>query len=257
MLPVRRDASGTLTQILPNGASGERRESMIYLELERADAKIRREIADEIESVLADVRAAVSDWGKLQDAMRAAADSLPDGEGAALMRWFVDRHFTLLGHQSLARDGTVSEGLGVLRGDETGDGRAPLGVRDIPALVDSERVHGADVTFDESADLGRLPPSQGLAAYRIVQEALTNARVHGAPGNRTRVSITRERGLLTVVVEDTAPAGWASQASPLPRGGRGILGMRERAAIHGGTLEARRTPGGFRVTAGIPIPEER
>ncbi|QDQ98468.1 sensor histidine kinase [Tomitella fengzijianii] len=146
--------------------------------------------------------------------------------------------------------------LGVLRGDESDDGRAPLGVRDIPALVDAERVHRADVALTESADPGHLPPSLGLAVYRIVQEALTNGRVHGAPGNRTRVSVSGEGGLLTVTVEDTAPAGWASRTSPIPRGGRGILGMRERAAIHGGTLEARRTPDGFRVTAVIPIPEE-
>ncbi|WP_182346484.1 sensor histidine kinase [Tomitella gaofuii] len=145
--------------------------------------------------------------------------------------------------------------LGVLRGDGSDDGRAPLGVHDIPALVDAERVHRADVALTGVGDLGHLPPSLGLAVYRIVQEALTNARLHGAPGNRTRVSVSREGGLLTATVEDTAPAGRAPRTSPIPHGGRGILGMRERAAIHGGTLEVRRTPDGFRVTAVIPIPE--
>src|SRR5690606_15970791 len=149
ILPVRRDAAGRLTRILPADASGERRESMIYLELERADARIRREIAEEIEAVLADVRAAVSDWGRMQDAMRAAADTLPDGEGAALIRWFVDRHFTLLGHQRIDRDGTLSDGLGVLRGD-------------IPAIEDASR-EAALTRFEDGKEAPLLVKSSRIA----------------------------------------------------------------------------------------------
>ena len=118
VIPVRRDGRGELTAILPADTSGERRESMIYMEIDRADARLRRTLADELIAVLADVRAAVRDWPRLQIAMRDAADRLPDGEGAALMRWFVDRHFTLLGHGVEMRDGTRRDGLGILaRGD--------------------------------------------------------------------------------------------------------------------------------------------
>lgn len=114
ILSVRRDGEGKLTAILPDDASGERRESMIYMEIERADARTRRALAEEIEAVLADVRAAVGDWPRLQIALREDAERLPDGEGAALMRWFGDRHFTLLGHRIELPDGTHRDGLGIL-----------------------------------------------------------------------------------------------------------------------------------------------
>ena len=117
VVPVRRDAEGALTAILPRDESGERRELMIYLEIERADAKARRALADDLRAVLADVRAAVTDWPKLQMALREDADALPDGEGAALLRWFVDRHFTLLGHRVELRDGKQRGALGILAGN--------------------------------------------------------------------------------------------------------------------------------------------
>ncbi|WP_157216677.1 NAD-glutamate dehydrogenase [Flavisphingomonas formosensis] len=194
ILAVRRDADGVLSQILPNGASGERRESMIYLELERADAKIRREIAEELEAVLADVRAAVSDWGRLQDAMRAAADALPDGEGAALIRWFVDRHFTLLGHQRLDRDGTRKEGLGVLRGDAPAlaepSRQAALAWfengKDAPLLVKSSRV--ATVHRRAPLDLVIVPVREnGHIAGLSVHAGLWTSAALRAPSSQVPV----------------------------------------------------------------------
>ena len=120
VLTVRRDADGAIAAILPPGTSGERRESMIYMELARVDARARRTLEDELRQVLADVRAAVEDWPRMQVALRESAQSLPDGEGAALLRWFLERHFTLLGHHVEAPDGSVTAALGVLR-----DGHAP------------------------------------------------------------------------------------------------------------------------------------
>ncbi|WP_380872673.1 glutamate dehydrogenase [Sphingomonas sp. DBB INV C78] len=114
VVPVRRDSDGKLTAILPGDASGERRESMIYMEIERADARTRRALADELADVLADVRAAVTDWPRLQMALREDSERLPDGEGAALLRWFGDRHFTLLGHRVELADGGHERGLGIL-----------------------------------------------------------------------------------------------------------------------------------------------
>ncbi|ARS27707.1 NAD-glutamate dehydrogenase domain-containing protein [Sphingomonas sp. KC8] len=114
VVPVRRDGDGRLTAVLPADASGERRESIIYMEIERADARTRRALTDELEAVLADARAAVTDWPRLQIALRDDADRLPDGEGAALLRWFGDRHFTLLGHRIELADGSHGAALGIL-----------------------------------------------------------------------------------------------------------------------------------------------
>ena len=115
VVAVRRDAEGRLTSIRAASESGERRESLIYIEADRADARARRQLEADLHLVLADVRAAVTDWPRLQQALREAADRLPDGEGAALLRWFGERHFTLLGTHRERRDGAGEDGLGVLR----------------------------------------------------------------------------------------------------------------------------------------------
>jgi glutamate dehydrogenase len=115
VLPVRRDADGALNAVLPAGTSGERRESMIYMEVDRIDAKLRRSLESDLAAMLDEVRAAVEDWPRLQLALRDAAQSLPDGEGAALLRWFLERHFTLLGAHTEKRDGSAETGLGILR----------------------------------------------------------------------------------------------------------------------------------------------
>jgi glutamate dehydrogenase len=115
VLPVRRDAKGELTAILPSDASGERRESFIYMEIERADARDRRALIAELRDNLGHVRAAVTDWPALQAAMRDDADKLPDGEGAALLRWFLDRKFTLLAHVVRHRSGKQTDALGLAR----------------------------------------------------------------------------------------------------------------------------------------------
>ncbi|PTQ13188.1 glutamate dehydrogenase [Sphingomonas oleivorans] len=115
IVSVRRDAEGGLQSILRGDASGERRESIVYLEVERADARVRRALERELGDVLADVRAAVSDWPRLQLALREEADAMPDGEGAALLRWFLERHFTLLGHRIETAEGIAPGGLGIFR----------------------------------------------------------------------------------------------------------------------------------------------
>lgn len=91
-------------------------ESIIYVELDRADARGRQDLVQEIESVLACVRAAVSDWRAMKQRMAddAAAIASTDEESAALLRWLADNHFTLLGHKVLAADGAAQGGLGIL-----------------------------------------------------------------------------------------------------------------------------------------------
>ena len=97
-----------------------------------------------------------------------------------------------------------------------------------------------------------LPDGVDLSAYRIVQEALSNAMRH-APGSHVRVHVGyRPDGLALEVRNDPAP-----RPCPSPRfvgGGHGIIGMRERAAMLGGSLDARPTEdGGFQVTAVLPM----
>ena len=115
VLPVRRDADGLLTEVVEGAAAGEKRESMVYLETRRADAKLRRALEAALRTTLGDVRAAVADWPKLQQAMADDADKLADGEGAALLRWFKDGMLTQLGHVVRHRDGTQSDALGICR----------------------------------------------------------------------------------------------------------------------------------------------
>jgi len=115
VVAVRRSAAGQLTEIVPGDAAGEKRESMVYIETSRADARQRRELERALEATLADVRAAVQDWPKMQQVMAADADACADGEGAALLRWFKDGMLTQLGHVTRHRDGSQSGALGICR----------------------------------------------------------------------------------------------------------------------------------------------
>lgn len=132
---VTRDAGGVLSAI---GDAGGTTESMIYIELERVDARDRRELTDEIAKVLADVRAAVRDWRAMQAQLASDAGMLDDtggdGEGASLLRWFLDRHFTLLGHERWHADGRQEA--------------APLGIagnaHDVPILAERSRQLAVD-----------------------------------------------------------------------------------------------------------------
>ncbi len=115
VLPVRRDPAGKLTAIVEGEASGEKRESMIYLETPRLDARQRRALESALKATLADVRAAVADWPRMQIAMAEDADTLQDSEGAALLRWFKDGMLTQLGHVTRQRDGGQSDALGICK----------------------------------------------------------------------------------------------------------------------------------------------
>ncbi|SFP87998.1 NAD-glutamate dehydrogenase [Sphingomonas rubra] len=116
VVPVSRDAAGALLAI----GEGPSRESMIYLEMERADARDRRELIAMLAAALADVRAAVADWEALKRALGRDADALWSGEGAALLRWLLDGKMTLLGHETWIKGAGINgagtrEALGIAR----------------------------------------------------------------------------------------------------------------------------------------------
>jgi signal transduction histidine kinase len=140
--------------------------------------------------------------------------------------------------------------LGVLRAPENGDApREPLpGLAAVGSLIDQARGSGLPVTVEvEGEQPTRVPEAVQLAAFRILQESLTNARRH-APGAAARVNLSYEPDRLQLAIENDAAPGHANGS----RGGVGILGMRERAVALGGTLEARRAGDRFRVVAELP-----
>ncbi|MFJ4363073.1 sensor histidine kinase [Streptomyces chartreusis] len=152
--------------------------------------------------------------------------------------------------------GEVRGTLEVLREQGVaGETRGPLpGLDGLPDLVEAARLAGARVESD--VRVREAPPAVGAAAYRIVQEALTNAVRHAGPEPAVRVALYEEMGALRLSVADDGRAAPLAQ-SP----GYGLVGMRERARSVGGTLDAGpRDEGGFEVSAVLPtgtgLPEE-
>jgi signal transduction histidine kinase len=136
----------------------------------------------------------------------------------------------------------------LLRDDTDGVQRSPTpGVEQLPDLVTSMADARLPVTFEQSGPVDTIPKPISTAAYRVVQESLTNVVRHAAAAS-TNVTVRVDGGRLTVEVADDGPGGAA--ASPASRNGMGIRGMRERAETTGGTLEAGPRPGrGFMVRA--------
>ncbi len=126
IVKVERDSKGFLTAF----GTGQSK-SIIYLELDRADARMRNQLRSEVSDVLADVRAAVTDWREMQQRMRDEGAASADEEGAALMNWFAEGAMTLLGYEVEwpGREGTG--GLGIFRfpGDPTDEGGVENAIR--------------------------------------------------------------------------------------------------------------------------------
>jgi signal transduction histidine kinase len=150
--------------------------------------------------------------------------------------------------------------LGVLRQDGPADVLAPQPQAvDIQRLVETSRAAGLPADID--ADVGELPDGVARAAYRVVQEALTNVHKHAA-GARTVVSLTGDRAAgLTVTVENepALPTGSAPPTGPdLPGSGAGLVGLQERMRLLDGTLTyGPRPDGGWRVLAWVPWSGDR
>ncbi|WP_156135367.1 NAD-glutamate dehydrogenase domain-containing protein [Novosphingobium malaysiense] len=115
VLSVERDENGNLLAIPDAEAGAGLRESMIYIETPRIDARQRRALLRSIETTLADVRYAVNDWPRMVEAMQADAEAVTDEEGAALLHWFAEGMLTQLGHVTRKRDGSRSQRLGICR----------------------------------------------------------------------------------------------------------------------------------------------
>lgn len=126
------------------------------------------------------------------------------------------------------------------------------GLSDLASLAAKVRRAGTPVLIDLAGDPTAVPPAAALTIYRIVQEALTNVVRH-APGAEAAVRVGMGSAGVRVLVTNTGRGQPA--ACPAGSDGHGIVGMRERAGIFGGTLEAGPLPGGgFQVAAFLPVP---
>jgi signal transduction histidine kinase len=140
--------------------------------------------------------------------------------------------------------------LGAVRRGNDADDRSPApGLARLNALVDRTRAVGVPVAVDVTGPVASLPAAVDLAAYRIVQESLTNVLRHAGTATAS-VHVTLADANLTVSISDTGCG-----APPTPaRNGHGLAGMKERASALGGTLTAGPRPeGGFTVTATLPV----
>lgn len=139
--------------------------------------------------------------------------------------------------------------LGALREDEDEAGPRPQpGLADLPALAERARAAGTPVELVVDGAPRHAPPSVELAAYRLAQEALTNARKH-APGAPVRIEVIWDNGSVALRVADAGPG-----TARAPVTGYGLVGMRERVRLVGGELHTGPAPGGgFEVAATLPV----
>jgi len=138
--------------------------------------------------------------------------------------------------------------LGVLRQDSGAQYEPAPDLTELPRLLESVRAAGVDVDMRVVGAIVDVPPGVSFTAYRIVQEALTNVLKHAGPAH-AHVTVGYEPESVLVEVADDG-RGVNGRAS---NGGHGLLGMRERVAVYGGSLEASPRPGGgFLVRATLP-----
>ena len=234
---------GTVVRVRRSGArqlaEQERRHSG-----ERALLEERQRIARELHDVVAHHMSVIAI--QAEAAPYKIADPPPE-----LVESFADiRASALTGLAELRRI------LGVLRTDGQATTPQP-GLADLDALLDSARSGGLSVTVTCSGDPVPLPEGVDLSAYRIVQEALSNAMRH-SPGSHVQVDVAyRADGLSLEVRNDagsrTVPV-LVGSGDGVAGGGHGIIGMQERAAMLGGSLDAGPTDdGGFHVSAVLPV----
>jgi len=206
-------------------------------EAERRAEQERMRIARELHDVVAHTLTEIN----VQAA--AAAERLAPGDARLTLERIEDASHGAIGELRAI--------LGVLRNQDSVEApRGPSpGIQSIGELVERARDTGLDVKLEVSGDApGRVSDASSLAAYRIVQESLTNARRH-APGAPVRINLDFNATELSLAIENrsgTAANGKASVA------GVGIAGMRERATAVGGAVRAGPGPGGFRVEATLP-----
>ncbi|MZD09307.1 sensor histidine kinase [Streptomyces sp. SID5785] len=213
------------------------------------EEEARRRVAEERLRVARDLHDLLAHSITLVGVQTSVAAHVLNADPDRLDRAAVARALDDIADTCRSARGELRATLEVLRASPD-ESRGPLpGLDGVPELLAAARTAGAVVTA--VLDPPQVPPAVGAAAYRIVQEALTNAVRHGGPDVSVRVEIGAGQGELRVTVQDDG----VGTAPPAGGGGFGLVGMRERARSVLGTLEAGpRDEGGFRVAARIPVP---
>jgi signal transduction histidine kinase len=217
------------------------------LEHERA-AQIEQAIADERARIARELHDLVAHSVSVMVVQAGAAEDLLDRNPAAAREPLGVVQET--GRQAVQELSTM---LGLLRRPPGPVELAPQpDERGIPALVERIRASGLDLEA-RIGDVPPLPPGIGLALYRVTQEGLTNALKH-APGGTATLALAGDGCSVTLeIVNGLGARGSASVGT-----GNGLVGIRERVAVHGGTMEAGRTDDGrFRLRVLLPLPAGR
>jgi signal transduction histidine kinase len=144
--------------------------------------------------------------------------------------------------------GEMRRVLGVLRDGGESAALAPApGLGDLDTLLDTVRRTGLDVQFETSGQLGNLGSGLELTIYRLIQEAVTNTVKHALAPTRIVARLTRSNDEVIVSITDDGGAPTGSGT------GQGLVGMRERVAVHSGRVQAEPTAAGWQVTAWLPV----
>ncbi|MFD7258680.1 sensor histidine kinase [Streptomyces sp. NPDC059874] len=215
---------------------------------DRAVAEERRRIARELHDIVAHH---ITTMQLMAGGARANLSHDPEVAREALV--------TLEGSGRLALR-EMRQLLDVLRAGEEPEDTLPApqpGAADLDRIVAEARLAGTETEFTVDGPVRPLPPTVGLTVFRIVQEALTNTRKHAGRRARARVRLTYGPQEVGVEVRDDGAGAQPPAGRPAQRSGYGLIGMRERVALQGGTLEAAALDeGGFRVAARLPAPTE-
>ncbi|MER5527717.1 sensor histidine kinase [Streptomyces sp. NPDC002677] len=183
----------------------------------------------------------------LADAGAYATDTAPERGKEALQ---------LIGETGRTALGELRRVLGVLREASDGARQAPElspqpGLADIEALCDGVRGAGLEIVYRTVGEVDALDRGVQLTVYRIVQEALTNTLKHAGAGTEVKLSVVVGDERLVVRIRDNGPAG---HPGPWNEEGHGLVGMRERAALYGGTVSAGpAADGGWAVEAALDL----
>lgn len=242
----------TVTPLLIGREMFSRRERAEELRQKVADAEnereesARRAVEEERARIARELHDVVAHQMTVMTIQAEGARRIADGADSRVIEALDTIKAT--GHAALAEMRRV---VGLLRETDGVAELAPLPrLDDLSSLIEQVRSAGVSVELTVKGDSRPLADGVELSAFRIIQESLTNAVQHGGPGVSADVAVSYGDDSLDVLVDDD---GRGAAAAPSNGGGNGLVGMRERVAVLGGSLEAgAKTSGGYRVHASIP-----
>jgi signal transduction histidine kinase len=212
----------------------------VRLEVEKEE-QARRARDEERSRIAREIHDVISHGVSVMVVQAAAAERVLDDDPESARA-------ALLAVQDVGRDARVElrRMLGLMRAPTDGDLAPQPDLTRLPALLEQVRRAGLEVDVEYAGQPTDVPAGVALTAYRVIQEALTNALTHGA-GSRAQLRLARCESALEIEVVNPAGPG-------APSGGHGLVGMRERVLLYGGTLQhGREADGFFRLRVSLPV----